>query len=135
MVLVSNPDPSHRICASYVNLQKESKTTNNLPSPSWRKKQITFPTALLFDSSVSYIILPGSMTNTSRKEVNTLNETTQWQNWQAKKFCFGLYLLFQEVREKAEEKKKKSPSLVSLQDKVTYDHSFKSQNMQKLSFI
>lgn len=62
MVLVSSPDPSHRICTSYVNLQKESKIANKLPSPSLRKKQITFSAVLLSDTSVSYIILPGSMT-------------------------------------------------------------------------
>lgn len=114
MALVSSPDPFHRICTSYVNLQKESKTANKLPSPSLRKKQITFPVVLLFHSSVSYIILPGSMTNTSKKEVITLNETTQWKNWQAKQSCFGLQLLFQEEREKVGEKKERGAPLVSL---------------------
>lgn len=112
MVLVSSPDPSHRICTSYVNLQKESKTANKLPSPSLRKKQITFPTIQLFDSSMSYIILPGSMTNTRRKEVITLNETTQWKNWQA-----NLALLFSCYFKKLGErhlKKEKSTPLVTL---------------------
>lgn len=39
MVLVPNPDPSHRIRTSYVNLQKQSDTTNKLPFPSLRRQK------------------------------------------------------------------------------------------------
>lgn len=107
MALVSSPDPSHRICTSYVNLQKESKTDNELPSHSFRKRQITFPTVMFFDSSVSYIILPGSMTNKSRKEVTILNETTQWKNWQAKNLALVFSCYSKKLREMAGKKKKK----------------------------
>lgn len=71
-----------------------------------------FPIVLFCDNSASYIIVPGSMRNTSRNGVITLNNEKASTKKKKKKSCFGLQLLFQEVREKAEKKKEKGPSLV-----------------------
>lgn len=86
MALVPNLDPSHRICTRYINLQKESNTANKLLFFSLRRRKgITFPIVLFFGNPASYIILPGSMGNTSRNVLSHWAELYSEKGWQKKK--------------------------------------------------